>query len=206
MSAPSPAGATGPAAAGLRERKKARTRRAIQDHALRLFAEHGYDNTTVERIAAAAEVSPSTFFRYFPTKEDLLLRDEYDPLLAEAFRAQPPHLPPLAALRAAFRAVTEEAGDADLESALLRVRLAMSVPAARARTLENLLSMMDVLAGVAAERTGADPRGPAVRVFAGSVLGALLPVMATWVESDGRTPLADLVDEALTLLSEGLPV
>ncbi|MEO3814434.1 TetR family transcriptional regulator [Sphaerisporangium sp. B11E5] len=206
MISPSPAGAPGPAVAGLRERKKARTRRAIQDHALRLFAEHGYEATTVERIAEAAEVSPSTFFRYFPTKEDLLLRDEYDPLLAEVFRAQPPHLPPLDALRAAFRAVTEEAGDADLESALFRVRLAMTVPAARARTLENLLSMMDQLGDAVAERAGADPRAPAVRVFAGAVLGALLPAMLTWAESGGATTLADLVDEALTLLSAGLPV
>src|SRR5437016_8102361 len=89
-------------ALGLRERKKAKTRAAIQAEALRLFREQGYDATTVEQIADAAEVSPSTFFRYFPTKEDVLLRDDMDELWLDLLRAQPPGLPPLPALRAAL--------------------------------------------------------------------------------------------------------
>src|SRR5215469_17329630 len=87
----------------LRERKKARTRAAIREHALRLFRENGYQKTTVEDIAAAAEVSPSTFFRYFPTKEDVVLQDDMDDRLFEAFERQPASLSPLAALRAAIR-------------------------------------------------------------------------------------------------------
>lgn len=65
---------------GLRERKKAKTRAAIQHEALRLFREQGYDETKIEQIAAAVEVSESTIYRYFPTKEDLVLWDEFDPL------------------------------------------------------------------------------------------------------------------------------
>jgi len=74
---------------GLRERKKARTRASLREHALRLFGEQGYHATTVEQIAAAAEVSPSTFFRYFPTKEDLVLQDDMDTRMVEALERQP---------------------------------------------------------------------------------------------------------------------
>src|SRR3984893_10060148 len=88
---------------GLRERKKAKTRAAIRDHALRLFRENGYQRTTVEQIAAAAEVSPSTFFRYFPTKEDLILQDDMDTRMLEALARQPAALAPLPAIRAAVR-------------------------------------------------------------------------------------------------------
>src|ERR1700677_5219167 len=88
---------------GLRERKKARTRASLREHALRLFREQGYQATTVEQIAAAAEVSPSTFFRYFPTKEDVVLQDDMDTRMVEAFDRQPADLTPLAAVRGAMR-------------------------------------------------------------------------------------------------------
>src|SRR5215470_7669638 len=90
---------------GLRERKKAKTRAAIQRHALQLFREQGYEATTVEQIAEAAEVSPSTFFRYFRTKEDVALYDDLDPLFIAAFEAQPAELSPVQAMRRAWRQV-----------------------------------------------------------------------------------------------------
>ncbi len=93
---------------GLRERKKARTRAAIQEHALRLFRERGYEATTVEQIAEAAEVSPSTFFRYFGSKEEVVIYDALDPILIAAWRAQPKELAPIPALR---RAMTEVFGN-----------------------------------------------------------------------------------------------
>src|SRR5215472_13540966 len=92
-------------AQGLRERKKAKTRAAVQRHALRLFQEQGYDATTVEQIADAAEISPSTFFRYFPTKEDVVLYDPIDPILIAEFEAQPPELSPVQAMRRAIHGV-----------------------------------------------------------------------------------------------------
>src|SRR4029078_273246 len=78
-----------------RARKKAATKHAIQEHALRLFSEKGYDTTTVEEIAAAAGVSHMTFFRYFPRKEEVVEYDEYDPLIEELIVAGPGAEPPL---------------------------------------------------------------------------------------------------------------
>src|SRR5690242_6641671 len=86
-----------------RARKKAATKHAIQEHALRLFVEKGYEATTVEEIAAAAGVSHMTFFRYFPRKEEVVEYDEYDPLLEQLLAARPADEPPLTALHIALR-------------------------------------------------------------------------------------------------------
>ena len=108
---PAPAGPPRP---GLRERKKARTRAAIREHALRLFREQGYDTTTVEQIAEAAEVSPRTFFRYFPTKEDVVVQDDMDLLWLEVYPAQPPDLGPVDAMRTSVRTAFANLGEAEL--------------------------------------------------------------------------------------------
>ena len=75
------------------------TRRRIQEAALRLFEERGFDGATVADVAAAAGVSHMTFFRHFPTKEDVVLDDPYDPVLAAAVAVQPAGLPPLERVR-----------------------------------------------------------------------------------------------------------
>src|SRR3954447_25415107 len=117
----------------LRERKKLKTRRTIQEHALRLFAEQGYDATTIEQIAEAAEVSPSTFFRYFPTKEDVVLTDDYDPLIVAAIRAQPPGMPVVEAVLLGMQQVFDRFTEDDLVSERLRQRLFAEVPELRLR-------------------------------------------------------------------------
>src|ERR1700674_2684666 len=86
---------------GLRDRKKIQTREAIRREAMRLIEENGYATTTVEQIADAAEVSPSTFFRYFPSKEMVLMADDLDPVMLAALARQPAHLSPVAAVRRA---------------------------------------------------------------------------------------------------------
>src|SRR5579863_341297 len=113
---------------GLRERKKAKTRAAIQRHALQLFREQGYEATTVEQIAEAAEVSPSTFFRYFHTKEEVALYDGFDPLIIAAFEAQPAELSPVQAMRRAFRQVFANMPAVETEQQWERGRLILAVP------------------------------------------------------------------------------
>ena len=117
---------------GLRELKKARTRAAIHGHAFRLFHEQGYGATTVQQIIDEAEVSESTFFRYFPTKADVVLSDEFDPLIVEAFVNQPAGLRPIPALRAALRTVVDRRSDDELAEQQQRMHLVMSVPQLRA--------------------------------------------------------------------------
>ena len=124
----------GPPLPGLRERKKARTRAAIQHEALRLFREKGYEETTVDQIAEAVEISPSTFFRYFGTKEDVVLTDDYDVVLVEQYRAQPPDLGPVQALRkdgpVRPRQPWGTRSSADMRE---RTELALSVPGTASR-------------------------------------------------------------------------
>ena len=189
---------------GLRERKKQKTRWAIQEHALRLFAQQGYDATTVEQIAAAAEISPSTFFRYFKTKEDVVVEDEYDPMMVAAMEAAPADLAPIPAIRHALRGAFSQIGADERRKVLERTKLILSVPALRARTLENLAATIDIMAEPMARRSGRDAKDFAVRAFAGACVGAWLAAIQEWIDSDGAKDLADLMDEALGALETGL--
>jgi AcrR family transcriptional regulator len=191
---------------GLRERKKAKTRAAIQRHALRLFQEQGYAATTVDQIAEAAEISPSTFFRYFPTKEDVVLLDGYDPLFLEAVRTQPAELSPVAAIRTGIREVVARIAPEEWEAELGRQELVRTVPELRARQLRQYVQAIELVAGVIAERAGLPADDLAVRALAGAVIGVSLA--ATPHIIDGSHELADYtrVDEALALLEAGLPL
>jgi AcrR family transcriptional regulator len=189
---------------GLRERKKQKTRWAIQEHALRLFAEQGYEGTTVEQIAAAAEISPSTFFRYFKTKEDVVVEDEYDPIMATAIADAPADLSPFGAVRHAMRFAMQAVGPEEREKVIERSRLMLAVPALRSRSWDNLVNTIDVIAVPIAARTGRRPDDFAVRAFAGACIGALIAALLKWVDSDGDPDLPDLLDEALQAVETGL--
>ena len=192
----------------LRERKKARTRASIREHALRLFRDQGYDATTVEQIAAAAEVSPSTFFRYFPTKEDVVLRDDLDDRMFKAFERQPPSLTPVAALRAAIREGIATLTPAEWEEFRGALALGHAVPEVRARMMDELTRTIEAAVDALAKRTGRPRDDLAVRVWAGAVFGAMMAVMTpdTFTKGDLDPALFDRVDEALALLESGLPL
>src|SRR5271157_1249574 len=150
---------------GLRERKKARTRAAIQEQALRLFREQGYDATTVEQIAEAAEVSPSTFFRYFGTKEDVVAYDAIDPFVMAAWRAQPAGMQPIPAIRAAMRAVFSSMTPAQAEEMMDRGRLLFSVPELRQAAINELLRSGQMVTDELAVRLGRPADDFELRVF-----------------------------------------
>ena len=195
---------------GLRERKKARTRAAIREHALRLFREHGYQRTTVEQIAAAAEVSPSTFFRYFPTKEDLVLQDDMDTRMIEAFERQPPGLSPVAAVRAGVREAFSSYTEAELETVRETTALTMTVPEVRARAMDEFSRTIAVVADALAKRSGRPADDLAVRTMAGAIIGVIMSTTMPWEGwASDRQVIEDMfvrIDQGLALLEAGLPL
>ena len=195
---------------GLRERKKARTRAAIREHALRLFRENGYQRTTVEKIAEAAEVSPSTFFRYFPTKEDLVLQDDMDTRMIEAFERQPAGLSPLSAVRAAAREMFASYTEADLDLLAETTALTMNVPEVRARAMDEFARTITVISEALAKRTGRPVDDLAVRTAAGAIIGVMMSITMPWEGwSNDRQTIGgafERIDQALALLEAGLPL
>jgi AcrR family transcriptional regulator len=197
---------TSPLPAGLRERKKAKTRAAIREHALRLFENQGYAATTVDQIAEAADVSQSTFFRYFPTKEDVVLSDEYDPVIVAGLRAQPPDLHPVEAIRRSIRTAFENISPAEWEREQFRQRLFRSVPELRARAVQQYVETIEMLAEVVAQRAGLPADDFSARVVAGAVIGAALAAVSDRMTMGYQLPDFDRMDAALNLLQAGLPL
>ena len=191
--------------AGLRERKKAKTRAEIQRQALRLFRERGYGATTTSQIAEAAEVSESTFFRYFPTKEDVVFWDEFDLLIFEAFRAKPAELGSIRVLRRSIRDAMARASATERAELRERLELLLSVPPLRATLVDRIHGPVRLLAEAMAERTGRHPDDPAVRATAGAVMGVGLSAMFAAAD-DPDADVLSLLDEGLAQLEAGLPI
>lgn len=194
-----------PSVIGWRERKKAKTRAAIQRRALRLFREQGYAATTVEQIARAAEVSPATFFRYFPTKEDVILQDDFDPMLVAAFKEQPPDLSPIQAMRGAMRAVFAALPAEEMLQMRERVVLIRTVPELRAKVLDEFTRTIAVIAEVVAQRVGRRADDLAVRTFAGALIGVTISTMLPALE-DPTADYVEVLDAAMAYLEAGLPL
>jgi len=186
----------------VREQRKARTRRTIQDHALRLFLDQGYEHTTVEQIAAAAGVSHMTFFRYFPTKEAVVEDDDYDPLIADLVRARPAGESPLEALRAALRAGLDAVLDTDHDAVYARARLIVTTPALHARQWRNTAATGDLLAAALADRERR-PVDLRLRVIAAAATTAITTALTAWVEGERADDLRSLVDQAFAALGTG---
>jgi AcrR family transcriptional regulator len=195
------------AAVSLRERKKAATRRQLMHVALRLFEAQGFENTTVEQIAAAAVVAPRTFFRYFPAKVDVLFADHQElvALVRDTLSARSPDEPILDAVR---RAVLEgvERVVADPALFLTRSKLAATVPAGDAHGRHLDADYEDVIADAVAASRHTDPTTDLyARVIARVAWSANRAAREVWVASGAKRDPRSLVNEAFDILGDCLP-
>ena len=206
-----PAGETN---ASLRERKKLATRRALRRAAFELVTEHGFARVTVEDIAAAADVSPRTFFNYFPTKEAALFGADPDrtTALRERVARLAPGEPALAALRlvmvddarAAADELTELGGDP--AGWLRRMKSAHTDPQLRAARAAQMAMTERAIAEGIAERLGTDPeRDPYPGLLAATAAGVFRASISFWAGTGGTVPLEHLIDQAFRALADGLP-
>ena len=176
------------------------TRERLQNEAIKLFGERGYDNVTVEEIARAAGVSHMTFFRHFPTKESVVLDDPYDPLIGAAVANQDPGLAPLERVCRGLLDAWALVDAPDDESMRTRTRLAAQHPSLRARIWEyNHRSEQAIVAALV--DGGAGPLES--KVAAGGALGALTAALLDWAEHEGSDTLGDRVRAALLMLMPG---
>jgi AcrR family transcriptional regulator len=190
----------------LRERKKLKTRMRMRAEAFRLFREQGYDATTIDQIAEAAEVSPSTFYRYFATKEDLVVTDEYDPIIADMLRARPGDESAVASMRVVMREVAAAMIAQDRDEMLLRAHLMKAVPAVRARSLEVQGHTKQLLLELLAERSGRPVDDFETRVGVAALLAAMMEAYMCWVDDGGNADITAIMDQVLDIIEYGVHI
>lgn len=188
----------------LRERKKAKTRKVLADTATELFAEQGFDHTTVEEIAEACDVSPRTFFRYFASKEDVLFAvgDERLRQLLGAIASRPSGEAPLRSMREAALSLVPEY-TSERARLITRKRIIAETQTLRSRGLERQLGWEDAVTDALGQRiTDAGPAGIELRLVASVTTATLRAALHTWLDAGGD--LATLIDDAFDRLSRGL--
>ncbi|MFD8787913.1 TetR/AcrR family transcriptional regulator [Kitasatospora sp. NPDC059599] len=185
----------------LRERKKLKTRQTVRREAYRLISEQGDENTTVEQIAA--EVSPSTCFRYFATKEELVLPDEYDPAVIAALLARPADEPFLTSCREAMRDLIRQLLRHEREGLFTPMRLAAEVPALRAGVYRSSNNPQQLFLTALTRRAGVEEPTYEIRVTAAAIAAATTEALLQWAADDRREDVADLVDRTFALLESG---
>jgi AcrR family transcriptional regulator len=196
-------------ASGLRERRRVKARRTIQERALDLFDERGFDAVTIEEIAAAAEVSPSSVYRYFGTKEGLLVADEFDSMSQEALEEILDLNDPVGSLLRIVRAyettpeeTPEQASGAPVtprssaeRSPWRRVRYFFQEPSVRMAALAALDRASRRIAPMLAGH--GDVTETQARVTANALVFGYFAALEQWYLDDGAHPIADYVEEGM---------
>jgi AcrR family transcriptional regulator len=188
----------------MRERKRTRMRLMIQTEAFRLFERQGYSDTTVEQIAEAAAISPRTFFRYFPTKEDVVMWDEYDPLVEDLFAARPKSETPFESMRAVIITALHGLYEQDPEQLRTRIRLFATVPELRPRFRDLQAQGADEVARMFAKHRGLKSRQDELelRVLSGAMNAAVAVGLDRWERGGGKRDPSVFVDEAIDALAQ----
>lgn len=194
-----------------RESLRERTRRAVHQEiartAMALFVERGFEDTTIEQIAEHAGISRRSFFRYFATKEDVVLGElvERGRIVASALAERPVDEPPWEAIRAALLELRDAIAATEVDDLEIG-RMLYGTPTLRARHLEKQLAWQELLVPILTERMratgphgGVDPELAAAAVVVGA-LACLDVASARWVRDDGATPLERLYDDAVAAI------
>jgi AcrR family transcriptional regulator len=194
---------------GLRERKKARTREALERTALELFTRQGFDHTTIEDIAEACEVSPRTFFRYFSSKLDVLYGGEPEGRrhrMLALLAVQPDEMSPLEALRGAVLSIADEyARDRDRLAA--RMAVIESSPSLRASKSEAQRGWEDAVVEqltAREQKAGSGRDLLELRLVAATGTAALRAALDAWLAGPKSASLSELINEAFDRLAAGL--
>jgi AcrR family transcriptional regulator len=189
---------------GRREQKREETRRRLMREGQRLFAEQGFDRTSVDEIAAAAGVSRRTFFHYFGSKEDVVLsrKDDFERALLEAIRTAAPETP---LLQVAEQAVIAALGSFDAEEARLLERLKRDTPALSASDHGKYERLERSIAGALAERSGTSPDDLRTRLDAMVVTGMLRVAGSGWAAASAAgVPIGEYMRQVVRSLGRGL--
>ena len=193
---------------GLRERKKAHTRESIIDAAIDLFERNGFDATTVEEIAAAADISPRTFFRYFESKIDVVMAEkgEDHPGIETLLLARPPAEGPVEAMH---QVVRTELGRSLADASSLSVRqyrVVMTTPSLRALAFEHIHAHQDAIVAAFGTRLGSDTDSLKLHVLAATVASTTWTVLERWV-AEGADPgrLVPMIDEGFACIEATAP-
>lgn len=182
----------------LRERKRAATMRRIQNTAMSLFAQHGFDAVTIEQVSDAAEASPSTVYRYFGTKEGLVLHDEFDnQVFAGLAHFIKQGLSPWDAVHAALELIQEDHFVEEAEGTLARTELVFANRSIQSAAFLLVDDTVEELARMLAE-TGSWSQAQA-RVIASSIIWPLISILKNWYH-DSERPFSDHVKEAMATL------
>lgn len=190
---------------GLRERKKLERRRCIETAAIDLFEANGFDGTTIEEIAARADIAPRTFFYYFPTKEDVVLADYGGRLerVVSEFGQRPDTEAAWTALRSAFVVVAADY-DTQRDELIRRFQIMADSPPVYARSLQLQAGWEDALTAALAKRAGNDADDLTPRLMASAALACMRSSLQHWLLNGLGSSLPLLMEQCFERMAQGM--